>query len=123
MYLRKSNSHGKTYLSFVQGYTDENGKVKQKTIKKLGYLEDIKKLGILENLKKEYPDPIAYFKAFAKNYSSENITEYTLKNLNSQKVDINDKDKNLGYVFLRKIYNELNLDNLLKSKNKIYKVE
>lgn len=71
MYLRKSNSHGKTYLSFVQGYTDENGKVKQKTIKKLGFLED---------LKKEYSDPIAYFKAFAKNYSSENITEYTLKN-------------------------------------------
>ena len=114
MYLRKSNSHGKTYLSFVQGYTDENGKVKQKTIKKIGFLED---------LKKEYPDPIAYFKAFAKNYSSENITEYTLKNLNSQKVDINDKDKNLGYIFLRKIYNELNLNNLLKSKNKIYKVE
>ena len=43
MYLRKSNSHGRIYLSFVQGYTDEQGKVKQKTIKKLGYLDDLKK--------------------------------------------------------------------------------
>ena len=112
MYLRKSNSHGKIYLSFVQGYTDENGKVKQKTIKKLGYLDD---------LKKQYDDPISYFKAFAKNYSSQNITEYTLKNLDSKKVDIDEKDKNLGYIFLRKIYNSLNLNNLLDNKNKLFK--
>ena len=108
MYLRKSNSHGKIYLSFVQGYTDENGKVKQKTIKKLGYLDE---------LKKQYDDPISYFRAFAKTYSSQNITEYTLKNIDSKKVDINEKNKNLGYMFLRKIYNNLNLNYLLNKKN------
>ena len=43
MFLRKSLSNGKIYLSFVQGYRDENGKVKQKTIQKLGYLDDLKK--------------------------------------------------------------------------------
>lgn len=42
MFLRKSKSHNKIYLSFVQGYRDEDGKVKQKTIEKLGYLEDLK---------------------------------------------------------------------------------
>lgn len=35
MFLRKSKSHNKIYLSFVQGYRDEDGKVKQKTIEKL----------------------------------------------------------------------------------------
>ena len=54
MFLRKSISHGKPYLSFVQGYRDESGKSKQKTIEKLGYLED---------LKKEYDDPISHFRA------------------------------------------------------------
>ena len=43
MYLRKSLSNGKIYLSFVQGYRDESGKVKQKTIEKIGYLDDLKK--------------------------------------------------------------------------------
>ena len=28
MFVRKSLSHGKVYLSFVQGYRNENGKVK-----------------------------------------------------------------------------------------------
>jgi hypothetical protein len=45
MYLKKSMSNGKIYLSFVQAYR-QDGKVKQKTIEKLGYLED---------LEKEYP--------------------------------------------------------------------
>ena len=112
MFLRQSKSNDKIYLSFVQGYRDENGKVKQKTIKKLGYLDE---------LKGQYDDPISYFRAFAKNYSSQNITEYTLKNIDSKKVDLNEKDKNLGYVFLRKIYNNLNLNYLLNKKNKSFK--
>ena len=44
MYLKVCPGYkGKIYLSLVQGYRDENGKVKQKTIEKLGYLEDLKK--------------------------------------------------------------------------------
>ena len=45
MYLKACPGYkGKIYLSFVQGYRDENGKVKQKTVEKIGYLEDLKKL-------------------------------------------------------------------------------
>ena len=62
MFLRKSVSHGKIYLSFVQGYRDENGKVKQKTIEKLGYLDD---------LQKQFNNPIEHFKNIAKDKSSE----------------------------------------------------
>ena len=52
MYLKKSISNGKLYLSFVQGYR-QDGKVKQKTIEKLRYLEDLEKI---------FPDPILHFK-------------------------------------------------------------
>lgn len=113
MFLRQSISHGKIYLSFVQGYRNEEGKVKQKTIEKLGFLDD---------LKKQYDDPIAYFKEVAKQKNRESITEYTIKNLNSQPIELNSKPKNLGYVVLKKIYQELGIDNVLKetqSKTKI----
>ena len=44
MYLKACPGYkGKIYLSFVQGYRDKNGKVKQKTVEKIGYLEDLKK--------------------------------------------------------------------------------
>ena len=82
MFLRQSISHGKIYLSFVQGYRNEEGKVKQKTIEKLGFLDD---------LKKQYDDPIAYFKEVAKQKNRESITEYTIKNLNSQHIELNSK--------------------------------
>ena len=114
MYLRKSLSNGKIYLSFVQGYRDENGKTKQKTIKKLGYLDD---------LKEKMDDPITFYKNFAKQVSDEEITEYTLKSINTRKISSNDKPKNLGYCVLKNIYNELGLNSLLKDTQKNLKIE
>ena len=114
MFLRKSLSNGKIYLSFVQGYRDENGKVKQKTIQKLGYLDD---------LKKKYNARITHFKQIAKDKNNEEITELTIKNLNTQTLDKdNDNQKNLGYLVLKKLYNELEIDCFLKSKQKKLKV-
>ena len=88
MYVMKSGYKGRTYLSIVEGYR-KDGKVKHKTIQKLGYLED---------LKKEFDDPIAHFKEVAKQMNKENITEYTIKNLNTKIIDNTSKAKNLGYV-------------------------
>ncbi len=114
MFLRQSISHGKIYLSFVQGYRDEFGKVKQKTIEKIGYLDD---------LKKEYDDPIAHFKEVAKHKTSDSITEYTIKNLNTQKILEGAKSKNLGYAVLKKIYKELGIDDVLKETQAKSKIE
>lgn len=115
MFLRKSLSNGKIYLSFVQGYRDENGKVKQKTIEKIGYLED---------LKKEYDDPIKYFKDIAKQRNNEEITELVIKNLNTKTLDKNiDNQKNLGYLILKKMYKELEIDCFLNSKQKKLKIK
>ena len=110
MYLRKSLSNGKIYLSFVQGYRDEFGKVKQKTIEKIGYLDD---------LKKQYDDPISYFKEIAKQRNDEEINELVIKNLSTKIIDENSCTKNLGYVILKKIYSELNIPEFLKMKNEI----
>ena len=114
MYLKACPSHkGKIYLSFVQGYRDENGKVKQRTIQKLGYLDD---------LKKEFKDPISHFKEIAKQKTKDEVTEYTIKNLNSKTIDNGNSTKNLGYIIFKKIYNELNISSFLNDKNKKLKI-
>lgn len=115
MYLKACPGYnGKIYLSFVQGYRDENGKVKQKTIEKLGYLEDLKKI---------YDDPISHFKEIAKQKSNENITEYTIKNLNTKTIDNNSKPKNLGYSIPKIIYNNLGISSLLSNYQKSSKIQ
>lgn len=115
MYLKACPGYkGKIYLSFVQGYRDENGKVKQRTLEKLGYLEDLKKL---------YDDPISHFKEIAKHKSNDYITEYTIKNLNTKKIDNNSKQKNLGYLIPKNIYNSLDLSNLLSNYQKKTKIQ
>ena len=114
MYLKKSLSHGKIYLSFVQGYRDENGKIKQKTIKKIGFLEE---------LKKEIKDPITFYSTLAKEITSKEVTEYTIKNLNTKTIEENNKPKNLGYVIIKKIYNELSIDSYLNKEQKKLKIK
>lgn len=112
MFVKQINSHGKIFLSFVQGYRI-NGKVRHKTIEKIGYLDD---------LKKEYEDPIAHFKEIAKQKSKEDINEFTIKNLKTKVIDNSSKAKNLGYVALREIYKELALGQFMIDKNKDLRV-
>ena len=115
MFLRKSLSNGKIYLSFVQGYRDENGKVKQKTIEKIGYLED---------LKKQYDDPIKHFKEVANQRNNEEITELVIKNINTQTLNIDeDNQKNLGYIIIKKLYQELGIKDFLNTKQKKLKID
>ena len=115
MYLKACPGYkGKIYLSFVQGYRDENGKSKQRTIKKIGYLDD---------LKKEFDDPITHFKNEAKKYNENCITELTINNLNSKIIDENVSQKNLGYCILKKIYEELDLKIFFKNKQSKLNIE
>ena len=115
MFLKISPTRsGKTFLSFVQGYRDESGKVKQKTIENIGWLDD---------LKKQYDDPIAHFKEIAKQRNNEKINELVIKNLKTKTIDENSCTKNLGYVILKKIYSELNISEFLKQKQKNLKID
>lgn len=53
MYLRKAKRpNGRTYLTIVQGYRDEDGKNKARTVRSLGYVDA---------LEAEFGDPVAHF--------------------------------------------------------------
>ena len=114
MFLKQSKSHNRIYLSFVQGYRDETGKIKHKTIKKIGYLDE---------LEKQFDNPIEHFKNIAKEKNNNEITEYTIKNLNTKTIDENVNSKNLGYIVLKKIYKELQIDNFLSNEQKKLKMQ
>ena len=114
MYLKKSMSNGKPYLSFVQGYR-QDGKVKQKTVEKLGYLED---------LEKEYSDPIAHFKQVAKERSKSEVPQKTLElNLLAKLPDQAALRKNLGYVVPKSVYSLLGLRAYFQNKQRHLKVD
>ena len=114
MFLKQSKSHNRIYLSFVQGYRDETGKIKHRTIKKIGYLDE---------LEKQFDNPIEHFKNIAKEKNNNEITEYTIKNLNTKTIDENVNSKNLGYIVLKKIYKELQIDNFLSNEQKKLKMQ
>lgn len=115
MYLRKNScKNGRIFLTFVHGYRDEFGKVKQRTVKNLGYLDE---------LEKQFDNPIEHFKNIAKEIDDDEITEYTIKNLNTKTIDENVNSKNLGYIVLKKIYKELQIDNFLSNEQKKLKMQ
>lgn len=114
MYLKISMSNGKSYLSFVQGYR-QNGKVKQKTVEKLGYLED---------LEKEYSDPIAHFKQVAKERSKSEVPQKTLElNLLAKLPDQAALRKNLGYTVPKSVYFLLGLREYFQNKQRHLNVD
>ena len=114
MFLKKSVSNGRVFLSFVQGYR-ENGKVKHKTIEKIGYLDE---------LEKEYDDPIAHFKAVAKERNLATPSERKLEvSLNQRLVDNASARKNLGYAIPKRIYSLLGIHTFLQNKQKHLNIE
>jgi len=114
MFLKKSVSNGRVFLSLVQGYR-ENGKVKHKTIEKIGYLDE---------LEKEYDDPIAHFKAVAKERNMTTPSERKLEvSLNQKLADKTSLRKNLGYVIPKRIYSLLGIHAFLQNKQKHLKIK
>lgn len=106
MFVKQNKSHKGILLTYTIGYR-KDGKVKHKNIETIGYLDD---------LKKQYDDPIAHFKEIAKQRSNEEINELVIKNLKSKTINDNSHPKNLGYVILKKIYNELNISSVFDFK-------
>jgi len=74
-------------------------------------------------LKKQFDNPIEHFKNIAKEKNNNEITEYTIKNLNTKTIDENVNSKNLGYIILKKIYKELQVDNFLSNEQKNLKMQ
>jgi len=119
MYLQVGNNKGRTYLSIVQGFRDPlTKKVRHKTIKSLGYLED---------LAKEHQDPIAHFKAVA-----EEMNKVAALEKEPVRFEIDPQEqltenpanrKNIGYAALSKLYHELDLHIFFYNRSRSFKSE
>ena len=114
MFLRKNYNKktGRTYLQIVHGYRDKDGKSKSKTIKSIGYLDDLEKI---------YDDPIAHFKQTAKQMENERLEndEIVIKIKANSRINKEDKNrKNFGHVVFNKVYHELQLDRFFNNKQR-----
>ena len=103
MYLKKSYNKvcKKTQLTIVRGYR-ENGKVKSKVIKNLGFLED---------WLDQYEDPIAHFQEEVRQMNEERKSIITKLEINLQEKlepDTSNR-KNLGYAVPKTVYDKLGL--------------
>lgn len=98
--------NGKTYCSIVDGYRID-GKVKQRVVKKYGYLENLKSL---------YDDPIKFLNdelvRLKKEFESKVTATFDKKEYNTFENDT----FNIGYAYLKSIFQELNISNVLKNK-------
>ena len=111
LFLKKANyKNGKTYLSIVDGFRI-NGKVKQNVIEKLGYLHDLEKI---------YSNPIEHFESVVNQMKLDDCYQLP-SNLNKDEL-LNDTDEdellNIGYIFIKYLYQELEIDKFLKDKQK-----
>lgn len=107
LFLKITNfKNGKTYLSIVDGFRT-NGKVKQKVYQKLGYLDD---------LKKQFDDPISHYKQVVNDLKKDFQTKITTTFDTSLDNDFNDDTFNIGYSYLKTIFNKLGIKDILKNK-------
>ena len=118
--MRLSITHTKnnTYFYMIKSFRI-NGKNTTKIIECLGNIEDVKK-------KANGEDPVIWAKKYiAKKTAEENENKgiYYDKLLEDKDLSSNKKVFNLGHVFLRKIFQELQLDKLSKEIKNKYKIE
>ena len=114
LFIKKyKTSYGKTHCSIVDGYRI-NGKIKHKTIKKYGYLED---------LEKQYDNPIEFLNkeliALKKEFESKITATFDKNEFNT----FDDDTFNIGYAYLKTIFKQLDIDSILKEKQYASKME
>lgn len=105
--IRKYKYGTRTEIRVVEGYRDEKGKVKQKTIKTFGYLEDQSDPDSFMKMVEDYNDN--YKKA--KRIKLERPTNILFHE------DPGNIEYNYGYRFLEAIYEKLDIESFFKSVN------
>ena len=111
MYVKKifEKRTGRTFLTIVEGYREPGtGKVKQKTVMSIGYLDE---------LEKKHDDPIAYYKDIAKKMTEEVKEASKLLTFNFTANETIDTStvlrKNLGFSVLSYFYHKLEINKFL----------
>lgn len=114
LFLKTSKfKNGRTYLSIIDGYRI-NGKVKQKVYKKLGYLDE---------LEKEFDDPISHFRQEVEILKKQFVSKITTTFDTNLDNDFNDDTFNIGYAYLKKIFQELDVASVIKAKQHSTNIE
>lgn len=110
---------GRTFLTIVEGYREPGtGKVKQKTVMSIGYLDE---------LEKEHDDPITYYKGVAKRMTEEAKEASKLLTFNfiaNETIDTsNTLRKNLGFAVLSYFYHELEINKFFINRQRNLNIE
>jgi transposase len=105
--------NGKIYCSIVDGYRS-NGKIKHNVIQKYGYYEQ---------LQKTYSDADAFLNDELIRLKNEHQNTFTLKINKNQDNDFTDDTFNIGYAYLKSIFRDFNITDVLKSKQYSSKIE
>ena len=108
MFLRCITIKGVTRLYFYESYFFD-GKTKQKCVESLGRLDE---------LQKQFPDPVAHFRKIADERTNELKNSKTaVVSINMEEtLEIGDDDlKNVGYIVLKDLYKQLELDKFWKN--------
>lgn len=120
MYLRKTQKQKGLYLTICESYRDKKSKnSKERVVKTIGYLQDIK-------FDDDSIDPIKYYDNLAKQMTLEKKQkkEATIKVDTSAKMETNTNDlKNIGYIVLKYIYKELEINKFWKQIAAKYEIE
>lgn len=107
LFIKKyKTSIGKTHCSIVDGYRID-GKVKHKTIINYGYLED---------LSLSHSDPLKFLNDELIKLKQEFKTKITTTFDMNQYNDFEDDTFNIGYAYLKKLFQDLDISSILKSK-------
>jgi transposase len=105
------------YLSIGQGYRDKDGKVKSKTVKSLGYVDE---------LEAQYPNPVEHFAGEVERMNDEARRERTPETVRfdmREMLEIGESERNIGYAALSKLYYELEIDTFLSNHHRSSKAE
>ena len=115
MYLHVANTKKGKYLTFYESYRDKvTKKPKNRCVEPIGYLDDLIKI---------YEDPISHFKQVAKDRTVEKKNDMSVTvsiDMNEQMTTKTDDIKNVGYLILKHIYKELEIDKFWKQVSKNY---
>lgn len=105
MFIKVSKSGKKRKVYLVEGFRDEHGKTKHRTVHCYGYLGD---------LEANDPDVLIKLRAKAKKIDKNEVTiTYNLSKSNLNR----EPDKNYGYFFLDNIYKNLGITDFIKNYN------
>ena len=118
MRLKTSKSKNTTIFYIIKDYT-KNGKRSTKIVKRIGNLSDIKIMA-------GNTDYNVWLKEYIKKYNDEHSKSETviIKKNNKKLIPMNNRVSfNVGYLFLKKIYNQLKINDICKAIQDKYKFQ